>query len=61
MEEYSNVDPAVCNETEDHDISDNESVDFNDTDRTQSLSRLENEIKDQMSSIAIQVKDSISG
>ena len=30
MEEYSNGDPAVCDETEDHDISDNESVDFND-------------------------------
>ena len=45
MKEYSHGDPDVCNETEDHDISDNES-DFNDTDCTQSLSRLENVIKD---------------
>ena len=60
MEKYSQGDSAVCNETEDHDISDN-LVDFKDTDCTQSLSQLENEIRDQMSSNPFQVKDSLLG
>lgn len=43
------------------DIDDNESVTSNENENTQDFSRLESDIKEQMTTIANQVKDSISG
>ena len=41
------------------DVSDNESVNSNEPDNTQQLSRFESELKDEMSSIATQVKETV--
>ena len=42
-------------------VSDNESVSSNEPDNTQQLSRFESELKDEMSSIATQVKETVLG
>lgn len=59
MAEFDRGEPSILQHTEDeHEDSDNES---NNLERTQSFTRLESDIKDQMSTIATQVKDSILG
>ena len=52
MEELDNREPPTLNS---HDGSDNESLCSNDPDITQSFSRLDSEIKQEMSSIATQI------
>ena len=59
MAESDHAETSILSTVEDmHEDSDNES---NGLDRTQSFTRLESDVKEQMSSVATQVKDSILG
>ena len=59
-ENQENLPPVLQRQKDNTGDEDNESVISNDLDNTQDFSRLESDIKEQMTNIATQVKNSIS-
>ena len=58
-ENMADQDPQLPNPEILDDSSDNESVRSNEADNTQDLSRLENQLKNEMGAIAAQVKETV--
>ena len=60
-ENMADQEPQLQNPEPQDDSSDNESVISNGPDNTQDLSRLENQLKNEMGAIAAQVKETVLG
>ena len=60
-ENMTDQEPQLQNSEPQVDSSDNESVISNGPDNTQDLSRLENQLKNEMGAIAAQVKETVLG